>query len=248
MQVHQIGSLLIYFGDQRNSVPLQDIAYYKEQKILGGQLLQRPPFALVAKTVPMQSLFFAHQTHGIGGIVVTHQMAETMPCFASEADFVMTDQRSLGLGILTADCTPIILYDAQKNAFAVVHAGWRGAVAGIAGKALQSMCSAYKSDPSDIKVIIGPAARACCYQVGDEVIDTVMCYPWGPLCLRRIGQQTYCDIPLFNAYLLQNSGIRAQSIDVTFSLCTIDNLSFYSHRRQGNQAQRQITLAVLSVD
>jgi YfiH family protein len=85
-------------------------------------------------------------------------------------DAIVSDATGVMAGVKTADCVPILIGDAKTGAFAAVHAGWRGTVAGVAVKALSQMVSNYKSKPEDVVVAIGPAAGACCYEVGSEVI------------------------------------------------------------------------------
>ena len=74
-------------------------------------------------------------------------------------------------GVKTADCVPILIGDPATGAFAAVHAGWRGTLAEVALKALGRMTKEYGTRPQDVRVAIGPAAGACCYEVGTDVID-----------------------------------------------------------------------------
>ena len=69
------------------------------------------------------------------------------------------------------DCVPILIGDPKTSSFAAVHAGWRGTYAGIVLYALERLASEYNAQPGDCRIAIGPAAAACCYEVGSEVID-----------------------------------------------------------------------------
>ncbi len=75
------------------------------------------------------------------------------------------------LGVKTADCVPVLIGDARTGAAAAIHAGWRGTVARIIPRTLESMSKTYGTRPEDCIAAIGPAALACCYEVGAEVIN-----------------------------------------------------------------------------
>jgi purine-nucleoside/S-methyl-5'-thioadenosine phosphorylase / adenosine deaminase len=95
-----------------------------------------------------------------------NERGETVYC-----DVVVSDAPRVLAAIKTADCVPIVMGDPTRGAFAAVHAGWRGTFAGIVYYAIERLTKEYGSKPSDLRVAIGPAAAACCYEVGSEVID-----------------------------------------------------------------------------
>ena len=69
-----------------------------------------------------------------------------------------------------ADCTPLIFYDKKQKIAAVSHAGWRGTAQRIGVKTIKKM----QSNPNDIIAVIGPAISICCYEVSEEVKDTLL--------------------------------------------------------------------------
>jgi len=73
------------------------------------------------------------------------------------------------LGVLTADCLPVILVDPKRRAVGVFHAGWRGTAKRIVEKGVGEMHRWFGSEPRDLKAAIGPGIRGCCYEVGPEV-------------------------------------------------------------------------------
>lgn len=89
------------------------------------------------------------------------------------ADALATDAEGPVLVTLHADCQPILMVDPGTRrrgpVVAAIHAGWRGTVANIVGRAVAVMHAVYGSDAADIHVFLGPAIGACCYEVGDEV-------------------------------------------------------------------------------
>ncbi|HZE68643.1 MAG TPA: peptidoglycan editing factor PgeF [Pyrinomonadaceae bacterium] len=86
-------------------------------------------------------------------------------------DALVSDAAEVLLGVKTADCVPLLMGDPRTGAFAAVHAGWRGTVAGVATIALARLAGEYGVRPPDVRVAIGPAAAGCCYEVGSDVID-----------------------------------------------------------------------------
>ena len=84
-------------------------------------------------------------------------------------DAMITDLPGVAIGVRTADCIPVLLYDPVKKAAAAIHSGWRGTVSKIIGKTVIKMQSTYASQPSDILAYIGPGICVDCFQVGEEV-------------------------------------------------------------------------------
>ena len=87
-------------------------------------------------------------------------------------DGMVTDIPGILLGILTADCVPVILADPKRHAVGVFHAGWRGTAKRIVEKGVGEMHRWFGSEPGDLKAAIGPGIRGCCYEVGPEVQST----------------------------------------------------------------------------
>ena len=86
-------------------------------------------------------------------------------------DGVVTDLPQLALGILTADCFPVLLVDTTKKAVGAFHAGWRGTVKRIVEKGVGIMRLEFGSRPEDIHAAIGPGIQKCSFEVGQEVED-----------------------------------------------------------------------------
>jgi purine-nucleoside/S-methyl-5'-thioadenosine phosphorylase / adenosine deaminase len=84
-------------------------------------------------------------------------------------DGMMTSRKGLLLGILAADCLPVLVADVRQRVVAAFHCGWRGTLRRIAQKGVGRMRLLYGSRPQDLRAAIGPAIRSCCYRVGEEV-------------------------------------------------------------------------------
>ena len=122
----------------------------------------------------LDDLVFCNQTHGRMVVRVDEQdrgLGTTSTADAIQgADALVTTTPGVGLGVLVADCAPIVLHHAA-GAVATVHAGWRGTVARVAEAAVEVLCAATGEGPDGIVAGIGPAIPADRYQVGDEVAD-----------------------------------------------------------------------------
>lgn len=156
-----------------------------------------------------------------------------------KADAMITRLTGIPLVMRFADCAPILLYDRATPAIGLGHAGWRGAVRGIAGRMVEAMRRSFGSTPANIEAVIGPAISRRNYQVGEEVAraasnyfedcsDTVWRDP--------VDGSPYLDLWLANQVDLERRGVR--KIDV-LRICTFDNVAdFYSHRAENGQTGR----------
>ena len=121
-------------------------------------------------------LVYPHQVHGDKVIIIDRQWLESMsPAerFSSleGKDAVMTSLAGVCIGVSTADCIPVLLYDAAHHACCAVHAGWRGTAKRIAQKAVAAMAAEYGASPQQLKAVIGPGISLDSFEVGDEVYE-----------------------------------------------------------------------------
>jgi YfiH family protein len=106
------------------------------------------------------------QVHGVGVVEVSVPGQE-----CGEVDGLWTRRPDLPIGIVTADCVPILLEHAQGMARAALHAGWRGVFARIPEVFFRALPPEL-ADPGDWRVVLGPSIRACCYEVSSELTDS----------------------------------------------------------------------------
>jgi YfiH family protein len=153
---------------------------------------------------------------------------------AARCDALTSCTKGLLLGVKTADCVPVILGDTRTGAFAAIHAGWRGTLAEIVSRALDRMNEEYDTNPADVLAAIGPAAGACCYEVGGEVIDAFrQKFPDADQLLTetRAGH-ALIDLPRANREQLIAAGVAAARIHIA-PLCTMCRPDlFFSYRRE----------------
>ena len=163
---------------------------------------------------------------------------------AIEADALVTRLPLMALGILTADCTPILLADRQAGVIGAVHAGWRGAVDGIVGNTVTAMVE-LGAEPANIVAAIGPTISGENYEVGPHFMeDFTRLRPdgWRHFSTRN-GGRAHFDLPSFVAAELARAGVTAAE---RVGGCTYgDPDSYFSHRyatHQGGKTGRQIAI------
>ena len=147
-----------------------------------------------------------------------------------ETDTLFTNETNVPLLLRYADCTPILLYDPLQHAFAVVHSGWRGTVAGAIPAAVYALRQAFGSRPKDLIAGIGPSIGPCCYEVGDDVVDAVRsAFDQPELLLPRKGDGCrHFDLWAANRRWLAESGV--QRVEMAEICTACHNDEFFSYR------------------
>jgi YfiH family protein len=175
----------------------------------------------------------ARQVHGTGVAKVDWEDAgETL----DGCDALITDAVGLPLSTVYADCVPVLLYDPERHALGVCHAGWRGTVNGAAVATLWAMQAAYNSDPSRMLVCIGPSIGRDSYQVGEEVLEMAQAkmeeaeryfhYPEGE------NTRPYFDLWQANVGQLVDAGVPSEQIEVSGINTAQQTGDFFSHRAE----------------
>jgi YfiH family protein len=146
----------------------------------------------------------------------------------------------LGVGVLTADCIPILLADPAARLFAAVHAGWRGTLKNVVKHAVQALLLE-GADLQRLRVAIGPCIRPCCYEVSEDLLSGfVKAFGSG---VGRPGCRL--DLAFANRQHLTSLGIPQANVD-DLNECTrcaknSDMYVYFSHRRSGDAAGRQLS-------
>ncbi|MGB3722323.1 MAG: polyphenol oxidase family protein, partial [Pacificimonas sp.] len=113
--------------------------------------------------LPGAALVSLRQVHGVRTVTVTDPIAQDA---RKKGDALVTNQPDILLGILTADCAPVLLADAEAGVVGAAHAGWKGALDGVCASVVQAM-TALGADPARIAAAIGPCIARASYEVDD---------------------------------------------------------------------------------
>lgn len=163
-------------------------------------------------------------------------------------DAFITNLKNCAIGVRTADCIPVLLYDPQHEAVAAVHSGWKGTVRSISRHAIQAMQDTFGTDASDLIAMIGPGIGRRSFQVGEEVVDMfresgfpmdeIWQYDGEPVTGTMCGGH-HIDLIRANSWLLECAGVRPGNIG-SCGICTFEDGRFYSARREGAKCGRII--------
>ena len=157
------------------------------------------------------------------------------------SDALMTDLKGVCIGVSTADCIPILLYDETHHAVCAIHAGWRGTVARIAEKTVAEMTAAYATQPEQIKAQIGPGIHLDSFEVGDEVYEAFEQAGFDMPTMSMRKEKWHIDLPECNRQQLIAAGIPAASIAVS-PICTYQqSADYFSARRLSINSGRIFT-------
>lgn len=194
----------------------------------------------------LDSLTLLSQTHSADGAVVkSHNELLKVSLFQEEGDFIITNQPRAAIAVLTADCLPVIMHDPVHGAVGVAHAGWKGTVAGISRVMIQAMQELFNTKAEDLKVWLGPAAQTCCYEVQRDFVQQLSNLAHPENFLQSKDSKLFFDGSKCNVAQLEAGGVAPEQINRKNNICTICSDKFYSHRRQGAAASRQLSFVWL---
>ena len=157
-----------------------------------------------------------------------------------EADGLIGATAGQLVGVVTADCMPVLLIDRRRRLAAAVHAGWRGAAAGVIEAAVAKLGTAHGAEPQALEAAIGPAIGACCYEVGDEVLAAFrgrVGDATAPAWSHRDGR-LHLDLRAAARLLLRAAGVGRVAV---VGPCTACGSGYCSYRRDGAGAGRQLS-------
>ena len=199
------------------------------------------------------------QTLGVSDdrLIMPHQVHETKVATVDETfmaldvterqealegvDAVMTNLKGVCIGVSTADCIPILLYDKEKHAVCAIHAGWRGTVKRIVERAIEEMKESYGTQPGELVAQIGPGIHLDSFEVGDEVYDAFDQAGFEMSTISMKKEKWHIDLPECNRLQLIASGLLSQNIKVS-PVCTYQqSADYFSARRLGINSGRIFT-------
>ncbi|GLR08161.1 hypothetical protein COO59_07830 [Mixta theicola] len=198
---------------------------------------------LPAGMAPPEETACGHQRH-TSTVIMSEEAFPRKQC---EADGVIaTDSRPVA--VYTADCLPVLIADTRRHHVAAVHAGLKGALAGVLPQAVNRLFD-LGATPESLFVAIGPAIAPCCYELGQDMLSTITTNPrvtapqWSatqpvnPHAVRLQAQATskgiWFDLPALGRQMLLDMKIPAAQIDV-LPVCTYCNAEPQSSYRRNS--------------
>jgi YfiH family protein len=191
-------------------------------------------------------LVSANQVHGDTFLEVSGaQPGEASPRAIGDADGLVSCARGVALGIRTADCVPVLIWAPDVQAIAAAHAGWRGAVVGIAGKAVHELATRYRAQPGRMVAAIGPSIRRCCFEVGEDVAANFKDRFGEAIVTRSADGRPHVDLTLACRQALLEAGVESPNIDLLDGCTCCDSKRFFSHRRDKGRSGRHLSFVCL---
>ncbi len=157
----------------------------------------------------------------------------------NDTDAFVTNIRNLPLGIFTADCLTVCLFDPVNNALGLVHAGWRSTKGMIVVKAIELMREKFNSRAKDIRAVFGPCIRNCCYEVNQE------CKYNFSRGIEQRGNKLYFDLAGINQAQLLEAGLKKNNIFDNNECTYCRQEEYFSFRGEADKCGRMLSVAML---
>ncbi len=222
------------------SIPILDLAAHLSisdltavislRETFGSPLLTREDF-IHEMGLEADMVCIPEQVHS-----ATVRQADRQGIFNS-TDGLVTRRTDLFLSLQVADCIPLFLVDTKNRILGLIHAGWRGAAAGIIENSIKQMQSA-GAVTSDLKALIGPSIRQESFEVGPEVAEQFS----SQFRQAAKGDRWQLDLPGFAIHELQKHGVLAGNIIDMQLDSFMDSRQYHSYRRDGKTAGRMRAL------
>ena len=193
-------------------------------------------------------LLTVKQVHGDDLLLIDEFNADLSHFLSLEVDAIVTNQSGIMIGVLVADCFPVLLWDPEKKVIATVHVGWQGAAKGILGKVVAAMVKNFSCSPDQLKVAIGPGIGAHKYEVDRPVRDA---FRQGSGFWNEISTETrlghwQLDIAKSCRLQLSEAGLKDSHIETAKECTCCHPELFFSFRRDQGHTGRQLGFLMLS--
>jgi YfiH family protein len=221
----------------KNDNALRSFYEKPESQIVDGRISEGYIKALCgAFSLPYKVLETGAQVHG----TYIAKAVNAVRKHNVETDGLIVSKPGGCAAVFTADCQALILWEPVRRVAAVVHAGWRGAIAGIAGLAVAKMAEVGECRPRGIYVFLGPTVSVGNFEVGPDVSNAAAAV--FPDCdvVNSKGDKTFFSITESNRINLLRAGVEDHNIYYIKACTYRDNELFYSYRREGKDAGRMM--------
>jgi YfiH family protein len=192
-----------------------------------------------------RALVRLNQVHGKDVLLADRPAAHMVAAKDLHYDASITNRNDIILSVRTADCTPVLFYCPDPVAIAVVHAGWKGTLAGTVTCAVSELQEHFGCAPENLIAAIGPCIHPCCYRVGEDVYRPFL-QRFGSEAVSVLGGEQYVHLAAANRTWLIECGLSAENIDLVDYCTSCRDDLFFSHRRDGSDTGRQMAFIVLT--
>ena len=196
--------------------------------------------------LPKEQFHLPYQTHGDSVFKIDADFILQNESVHREklhgVDALITNLPNQCIGVSTADCVPVLIFDPVKKAVGAAHAGWRGTCSRIASKTVIAMQQEFHSNPSDLVAVIGASISPDAYNVGDELIANFENEKFDiDKIFFKKAEKHHLDLWKANKIILEEAGLKPENIEIA-GLCTFtEHQRFFSARRLGIKSGRMVS-------
>jgi len=189
---------------------------------------------------PQEHLYEVTQVHG-AAVKTVEQCENREAVFRLQADALVSNRSPAAVGVRVADCLPLLLADPITGSVAAIHAGWRGAEAGVVRAAVEALLRLRGVLAQNLVAAIFPHIRTCCFEVGDDVAARLqaVCAD-APVVSRPERKKPHVDLAAVVRAHLAYAGVTAERVQDVPGCTRCDPTRFFSYRRQGEIAGRHL--------
>jgi YfiH family protein len=193
-------------------------------------------------------LLTVRQVHGNDILVIDQPNPDLTHFQQLECDAIISNQPGMMIGVLVADCYPVLLAAPAKGVFAAVHVGWRGAAARIVERTVDALIRQFEVLPDQLFAAVGPGIGAHSYEVDRPVRDQFRKagMDWSMIAEETGVGHWKLDLRLVCQQQLQAAGVADGRIDLVEECTCCHKQLFFSHRRDHGQTGRQLGFICLA--
>ncbi|MFH1440939.1 MAG: peptidoglycan editing factor PgeF [Candidatus Omnitrophota bacterium] len=188
-------------------------------------------------------LVCGHQVHGntVRCIIESDKGKGALSADSSinDTDAFITNIRNLPLGVFTADCLPVCLFDPVHQTLGLAHAGWRSTKGMIIINVVGLMREKFNSHAHNLCAVFGPCIRSCCYEVKQEFREY---FPWA---IEQREGGFYFDLAGVNKKQLLEAGLKKENIFDNSECTYCRQEEYFSYRREPDKCGRMLSVAML---
>lgn len=216
-------NLAFHVGDTEEDV-------VENHRLLGEKLNYNP-----------RRLIHMRQIHSDIVTVVSSTMNFGSP---PQCDALITNRVNVPLMVMSADCTPVLIYDPKNHAIGAVHAGRAGALKSIVPKTLCAMKEHFGTSLEEVHIVLGPSIHGCCYEINEAIANEVKEKGYENALLHQ-KEKVYLDVNTILYLQLRAMGVSSRCIESASHCTSCHNGDYFSYRADHQRTGRIAGVIVL---